>query len=1180
MRDKLFLEKKQEIEMNAIKLQRSLDENKRNYNEIVSSIPGGICKILCDDDLTILYANEFYYQMLNFTQAEAKQAGFNNMRFVTYEPDFEQIKQKLRKSFDDHIYKVEIEFRQLSRAGEIVWILARCVYNKGMPGGFTCVFIDITNRKTVEENLRVSEEEYRIAIQRHTEKIIVRYDLFKKTLVRPKWASDLMGIPQVMENVPYSMVEHGYILPESADDYIAFYESIANGVPQGKCVFNLHNHRWYRADYTLIYNEFKKPVRAIVSYEDVTEQRERAFAYEKWRQYNSSLKEKSIAYYEYNLTKDTVDRLDTSLSSKVSGEASKSFSSLVRYVSDHFIYELDREKYRRFFSREVLLSRYYMGKKELSTEYRRLNSAGKPYWVSTTSQLLPDPYSEDIKLLVLMQDVDAQKQEEDRLQKLSQMDSLTGLFNRRTITEMIDLLLDTLDGSKQYAFIMIDLDHFKELNDTLGHLVGDQALIDIGQTLRQLLNEDDLLGRLGGDEFIVFLQYNSSMLYLEQKIEKICQSLVQSFDQGVLISGSLGVALAPRDGSRFVDLYQKADIALYRAKKYGRNQYVFYKDHMDADKLILSGMENRALIQKEALEWDTLEKKIFAYYNIVFSYLYDELFELNLTTDEYQMIYHVPNKYAIPPEKGKVSDLVRVMGELAVHREDRKKFFRFFDVDELRKISANNDTLTESEFRKCQENGEYRWIATNLIPFIAENGDQIVLVCNKDISAKKEAEKKALRNYKDQDQLTGFFSFERFRTECERLLENRGNKKYSLWYCDLKNFKFINDIYGYEFGDRVLQYWAKIIDEGMGEGETFARKSADHFMMLRQYENVEELEHRFSRSVNLLRNYKEFVAKKFQLDMVAGIYLIEQDKDVLFMEDMIDRANMAQYKAKAAGGSRFAVYTEEMRNKIIYEKEMESEMHQALVQKEFCVYLQPQVAIYQKTEIVGAEALVRWIRGDGVIVSPADFIPLFEKNGFIVKMDRFVFEESCRYLSERLKAGKQVFKIAVNVSRISAFQADFADAYIKIKERYQIPDGLLEIEFTETVIVENVQHLSSIMQVMRVKGFMFSLDDFGSGYSSLNMLKNIVVDVIKLDMMFFKNSVDIKREQIIVASVVDMAKALKMQIVSEGVETEEQLNRLRDLGCDIVQGYYFGQAVPKEEFDFVYRSLLPGLQEC
>ena len=1173
MKNKFFLKKRQEIEMNVIKLQRSLDEKKRDYNEIVSSIPGGICKIFCDDDLTILYANEFFYKMFGYTEEEAKEKGFQNVKFVTYDLDFEKIKEQLKDSSKKHTDKVEIEVRQIHKNGQVLWVLARCIHNEKTPGGFTCVLIDITSRKSIEEELKIREEEYRIAIQQHTDKIIVRYDLLNKTLVRPQWASEVLKIPQVMQNVPYSMVEDGYILPESADEYIDFYESMLKGTPQGNCVFNLYNGRWYRADYTLVYNENKKPIRSIVSYEDVTEQREKAIAYEKWRQYNSSLLEKSIAYYEYNLTKDLVDRIDTTLSAKLPDDVSKSFSALVHYVAEHFIYELDKEKYRGFFSREMLLSRYYMGKRELIFEYRRINSFGNPYWVSTTIQLLPDPYSDDIKLFVLLQNIDEQKQEEDRLQKLSQTDPLTGLLNRRMIIDKVDEILKNREDSQQYAFIMIDIDHFKELNDTLGHLFGDQVLIDIGKTIQQSLQEEDLMARLGGDEFVVFLQYNLSILYLEQKVQEICKSLVKSFEQGIVISGSLGVALAPRDGKTFTELYQKADTALYKAKKYGRNQYVFYKNEMVSSKFSLSEIATKELLKKEALEWDLLEKRIFAYYHIAFCSLYDELFEFNLTKNEYQMIYHLPNQYNIPKEKGNLIDLITNIAEEVIYSKDKEKFIKFFNLTELKKNLHHDKITFEEEFRTCKTNGEYKWIALFLIPFITQNGDDIVLCCTKDIDDKKKAEKKVLKNYQDQDRLTGFLSFERFRIECDHLLKNRGNKKYALWYCDLRNFKFLNDIYGYEFGDRILQYWAKIIDEGMGEGETFARKSADHFMMLRQYENIDELEQRFNRSVNLLKNYKEFSAKKFQVDMVAGIYLIEKEEDILFMEDMIDRSNMAKQKAKSQRGSKFAVYTESMRKKIIYEKEIEADMHRALGIKEFCVYLQPQVDIHHENKIIGAEALVRWKKNDGSIIPPADFIPLFEKNGFIVKLDRFVFEEVCRYLQQRLIERKNIFKISVNVSRISALQNDFVESYIKIKNRYEIPNDLLEIEFTETVIVENVEHLDNVMKQMRDNGFIFSLDDFGSGYSSLNMLKNVVVDVIKLDMMFFKNSVDIKREEIIVGSLIYMAKALDMKIIAEGVETKEQLVRLKKLGCDIVQGYYFGKPVAKEEFEVTYKGL-------
>lgn len=243
-------------------------------------------------------------------------------------------------------------------------------------------------------------------------------------------------------------------------------------------------------------------------------------------------------------------------------------------------------------------------------------------------------------------------------------------------------------------------------------------------------------------------------------------------------------------------------------------------------------------------------------------------------------------------------------------------------------------------------------------------------------------------------------------------------------------------------------------------------------------------------------------------------------------------------------------------------------MRRSLAEGEFKVYLQPKVDIQAGNRIVGAEALARWHSARKGMISPGEFIPLFERNGFIVQLDRYMLEETCRWIRGYLD-GKHngISRIAVNVSRLGLKQHDFLEHYTMIKNRYQIPDGMLELEFTESIVLSDEEMFQATVEALQQQGFICSLDDFGSGYSSLNVLKDLPINVIKLDILFMKNSIEKKRERIIIAHIIAMAKDLEMKTVSEGVETREQVEFLRTAGCEVVQGFIFAKPMTLNEFE-------------
>lgn len=390
---------------------------------------------------------------------------------------------------------------------------------------------------------------------------------------------------------------------------------------------------------------------------------------------------------------------------------------------------------------------------------------------------------------------------------------------------------------------------------------------------------------------------------------------------------------------------------------------------------------------------------------------------------------------------------------------------------------------------------------------------------------------------------------------------------YVLVWLDIQKFKVINDFFGVEMGDRVLRHCYETVEAHLENGEYVARLAADGFNLLLRTAGEKELEARLNRIAEDANNFEPFRERNYLLSFSAGIYPI--DDPVLPLIKIQDRANIAR---KKSGGSEehclctCLFYSEQDRLRSLREKEMENRMHDALGRDEFVVYLQPKQSL-KKAAIAGAEALVRWRAPEGLI-PPNDFIPLFEQNGFIVDLDLHVFEKVCAMLRKWLDNGVTPVPVSVNMSRAHLADPQFLERYEAIRRAYDVPAELLEIELTESLVFENPHLLVQFIERIRAHGYHCSIDDFGSGYSSLNLLKDMNVNVLKLDRVFFASQeADNARERTVIVSVIDLAKKLSMGTVAEGVETPRQVEFLQQADCDMVQGYVFSRPVPLAEFE-------------
>lgn len=404
----------------------------------------------------------------------------------------------------------------------------------------------------------------------------------------------------------------------------------------------------------------------------------------------------------------------------------------------------------------------------------------------------------------------------------------------------------------------------------------------------------------------------------------------------------------------------------------------------------------------------------------------------------------------------------------------------------------------------------------------------------------------------------------KFIKEAEAIIRSSSEVSYALVHYDLSKFTLINNSVGYKAGDEILQEIGKTLRKSLKE-EIIGKAEGDNFFVLLEYAEQDDL---IKRACDISGKIEKLsIWSKLNIRPVVKTGICFIDKQDLDVRIAIDRAFFAKSVLKNSYKSNYAIYEEEIGNSLLEVKKLENDMHRALKVKEFKVYLQPKVNL-KTGSLAGAEALVRWEHPELGLLYPDKFIPIFEKNGFIVDLDRFVFEEVCSNIRKWLDSGYDVVPVSVNVSRIHFLNNNFVSDYKKIREKYGISKNLVEVEITESVVCcsGNEEEVFTVMRKFRDDGFEISMDDFGSGYSCLGLLKEMPIDTLKLDRLFL-NNIEEDNSKIIVSNIVNMAKNLNLNVVSEGVETNMQVDFLKNIGCDMAQGFIFAKPKPMDEYE-------------
>lgn len=412
------------------------------------------------------------------------------------------------------------------------------------------------------------------------------------------------------------------------------------------------------------------------------------------------------------------------------------------------------------------------------------------------------------------------------------------------------------------------------------------------------------------------------------------------------------------------------------------------------------------------------------------------------------------------------------------------------------------------------------------------------------------------------DSLTDSYNRESFFNEAKKILNKEPDVPRYMLASNIKDFKLLNDLFGSKTGDALLKKQGELVKLFENQYDICGRISDDKFAMILPKANFnEQIFISCIKELELLFN-----ANNYKIHYYLGVYEITNTNESI--HSMYNKANMAIDTIKGNYEWIVAYYDNSIMQKLLYEKNIISEFNNAVKENQFLMYLQPQFDCHEK--LLGAEALIRWQHPTRGLLFPGSFIEIFENSGLIHKLDKFIWEEACKKLKEWELAKRDDLYISVNISTKDFYYLNLYDEFTSLVEKYEINPKNLKLEITETVLMSDLDNHIKIIKDLRKYGFDVEIDDFGSGYSSLNMLKDIYVDVLKIDMIFLRGNHNNNRNKIILSSIISMSKALGILVISEGVETKEQLLMLKEMGCDVFQGYYFEKPIPVKDFEQKY----------
>ena len=762
-------------------------------------------------------------------------------------------------------------------------------------------------------------------------------------------------------------------------------------------------------------------------------------------------------------------------------------------------------------------------------------------------------------LVQVVRDITERKKIEETLRNTSLKDDLTGLFNRRGLLKQAAPYFDFARRQKESLLLLfIDLDGMKKINDEFGHNEGDVALVKTAEILNRSFRNSDIIARLGGDEFTVLVtDRNANKDEAIKRLNENLKAYNKSEKRGFKLAFSIGVAqLEPERMTCFEELLEQADQAMYEQKRMKRRR----------------AAERGHSKKLRAATAATITESQFAPKSIPFALSSNS----KAQGASHGTFDNAAIGMAVVSVDGSWLQVNEALCKLLGYSEQELRatsFQRLTHQEDLRQVRSHIQRVLEGyipsheqEKRYIHEQGHTVWVLWHVsLLKDSETGTKRLFFQVQDISDRKKAEEKLT-----QDTLTGMPNRARFHDLIKlRVARKPSNKdrQYAVLLLDVDRFKLVNDSLGNASGDQLLIQIAQRVKTCLRQDDVLGRVGGDEFAVLLDDVTGEE------EACSVATRIQQALAISFNLlgqevytTMSIGIAIGGGHGDQV--SDILRDAETAMHRAKDCGKARYEVFGRDMHGESMSRLKMETDLRNACERNELFVDYQPIVSLESRT-LIGFEALVRWRHPEFGLVPPKDFIPVAEETGQILTIGQVVLESACRqarYWQENYPAAPPLF-VSVNLSVKQFTQPGLVEDIARLLREFELPPRCLKLEITESVFSDNIEAAVGLLTQLRNLGVQLSIDDFGTGYSSLSYLQRFPIDTLKIDRSFVTQMMENEENLAIVRTIVALAQNLGMDVVAEGVETEDQLMLLRKLECEHGQGYLFSTPLGDGQLD-------------
>ena len=811
--------------------------------------------------------------------------------------------------------------------------------------------------------------------------------------------------------------------------------------------------------------------------------------------------------------------------------------------------------------------------------------------------------------------IDDRINENLKLYEEARTDSLTKLLNKAYSTQLIQ---NFIEKKKNGALFIIDIDNFKSVNDTMGHLFGDEVIVSVANGIKSVFRHTDAVGRIGGDEFMVYMKDITDREAVSKKAEAVCDTVSNIYtgeNQKVKISASVGIAIFPEDAGNYSELFKMADHALYFTKNRGKNGFSFFdKGNEDMQK------NHRIVIKKDDLreEAEEVNEEMDSFYfelnELAFRLLQDTRdadSAINLLLHKIQDKFGFSSIRILEPEEAEKEftctyelcsgNLHRELGQRYYYTESEWIRLNSFCGGEAHAYKKSEDSSVCGDLFKTEDS-----IKSGVIVSISYNGCFSGVILFTDSLRERGFSKKELKVLKsfeniysvykarknsiadtdfyvkqltERDNLTGLYKYPKFIEKLEETIYSITlNYKLLYLYADIAHFKYINESYGYDVGDKLLKCFADLLCGSSPYVLYAGRVHSDNNVVVYKIpasvsdrEIIDAIHTMLPEKNTVLQSMID--SENFYIN--CGVYIAKIGDSKY--DRGITNANYARKLARRNGDGRCVWYDDKMFEEQKKKMQLMDDFSAALKLHEFEVYYQPQIDTISKT-IVGAEALSRWVREDGAVMRPDEFVGILEHANKLAELDFYVINQVFDFIQRQRKSFSKIVPISINLTKRHITEEHFFEHLNELMKKHEIKEKDFLFEIKEEVFNDNLDAAILFCNRLKFMGIRVMMDSFGNGCSSLNVMDKIPVEYIKLDRLFIKNNTFAKNEEIILNGIVDIAKKLQKSIACIGVETAEQNEFLCRCGCDIIQGNYYSKPLTEEKLtDYIRRHSEPSV---